>query len=72
MVKIGHRFIIWLLVYCSPEKFSCQEWLSFLLVVLERVAEQTYLRFIEVETTAKRARAQIQPGDWSMVKRVDL
>jgi len=30
-----------------------------------------YLRFIEEEATAKWARAQIRPGDWSMVKRVD-
>ena len=30
----------------------------------------TYLRFIEEEATAKRARAQIRPGEWSMVKRV--
>ena len=33
--------------------------------------QRTYLRFIEEEATAKRARAQIRPGDWSMVKRVD-
>lgn len=32
--------------------------------------KKTYLRFIEEEATAKRARAQIQPGEWSMVKRV--
>jgi hypothetical protein len=32
--------------------------------------QRTYLRFIEEEATAKRARAQIQPGEWSMVKRV--
>jgi hypothetical protein len=32
--------------------------------------QRTYLRFIEEEATAKRARAQIRPGDWSMVKRV--
>jgi len=31
--------------------------------------QKTYLRFIEEEATAKRARAQIRPGDWSMVKR---
>ena len=30
----------------------------------------TYLRFIEEDATAKRARAQIRPGDWSMVKGV--
>ena len=28
----------------------------------------TSLRFIEEEATAKRARAQIRPGDWSTVK----
>ena len=33
--------------------------------------QQTCLRFIEEEATAKRARAQIRPGDWSMVKRID-
>jgi hypothetical protein len=33
--------------------------------------QQTYLRFIEEEATAKRAWAQIRPGEWSMVKRVD-
>ena len=32
--------------------------------------QRTYMRFIEEEATAKRARAQIRPGDWSMVKRV--
>ncbi|MEX0649862.1 MAG: hypothetical protein WD200_02590 [Candidatus Andersenbacteria bacterium] len=32
--------------------------------------QSTYLRFIEEEATAKRARAKIRPGDWSMVKRV--
>ena len=34
--------------------------------------QRTYLRFIEEEATAKRARAQIRPGDWSMVKRAVL
>jgi hypothetical protein len=34
--------------------------------------QQTYLRFIEEEATAKRARAQICLGDWSMVKRVGV
>jgi hypothetical protein len=33
--------------------------------------QQTYLRFIEEEATAKGAWAQIRPGEWSMVKRVD-
>jgi hypothetical protein len=33
--------------------------------------QRTYLRFIEEEATAKRARAQIRPGDWSIVKRID-
>ena len=32
--------------------------------------QRNYLRFIEEEATAKRARAQIRPGDWSMVKHV--
>jgi hypothetical protein len=32
--------------------------------------QRTYLRFIEEEATAKRARAQIRPGDCSMEKRV--
>ena len=32
--------------------------------------QRTYLRFIEEESTAKRARAQIRPGDWSLVKGV--
>lgn len=31
--------------------------------------QRTYLRFIE-ESTAKRSRAQIQTGEWFMVKRV--
>lgn len=34
--------------------------------------QKTYLRFIEEEATAKRARTQIKPGQWSMVKRVEL
>ena len=32
--------------------------------------QRTYLRFIEEESTAKRARSQIRPGDWSLVRRV--
>jgi len=32
--------------------------------------QRTYLRFIEEEATAKRARAQTRPGEWTMVKRV--
>jgi len=32
---------------------------------------ETSLNYIEEEATAKRARAQIRPGDWSMVKRVN-
>jgi hypothetical protein len=36
------------------------------------ILQRTYLRFIEEEATAKRARAQIRPGDWSMVKRVGI
>ena len=38
----------------------------------EPMLQRTYLRFIEQEATAKRARAQIRPGEWSMVKRVEL
>ena len=37
---------------------------------LDKMLQRTYLRFIEEEATAKRARAQILPGDWVMVKRV--
>ena len=32
----------------------------------------TYLRFIEEEATAKRTRAKIKPGAWSLQKRVSL
>jgi len=32
--------------------------------------QRTYLLFIEEEATAKRARAQIRPGEWSMVMRI--
>jgi len=32
--------------------------------------QRTYLRFIKEEATAKRAREQIRPGEWTMVKRV--
>ena len=32
----------------------------------------TYLVFIEQESTAKRMRAKIKPGTWSMMKRVPL
>ena len=39
--------------------------------VLNKILQRTYLRFIEEKATAKRARAQIRPGDWSMVRRVD-
>jgi hypothetical protein len=31
--------------------------------------QSTYLRFIEEEATAKRARAQIRPEDWSMSRK---
>jgi len=34
--------------------------------------QRTCLRFIEEEATAKRARTQIKPGQWSMVKRVEI
>jgi len=36
----------------------------------DKMLQRTYLRFIEEEATSKMARAQIQPGEWSMVKRV--
>ena len=39
------------------------------LVAMLKVAPAR-LRFIEEEATAKRARAQIRPGDWSLVKGV--
>jgi hypothetical protein len=39
---------------------------------LNKILQRTYLRFIEQESTAKRARAQIRPDDWSMVKRVGV
>ena len=32
----------------------------------------TYLRFIEEDATAKRSRVKIQPGSWSLQKRVSL
>jgi len=32
--------------------------------------QRTYLRFIEEEASAKRARVQIRPGEWSMVKSI--
>ena len=32
----------------------------------------TYLRIIEEESTAKRTRAKIKPGTWSLQKRVSL
>jgi hypothetical protein len=34
--------------------------------------QRTYLRLIEEEATAKRARSQIRPGEWSMMNRVGL
>jgi len=34
--------------------------------------QRTYLRFIEEKATAKRARAQIRPGEWSFVIKADL
>ena len=39
-------------------------------MVFHEMLQRTYLRFTEEEATAKRARAQIRPGDWSVVKRV--
>jgi len=38
----------------------------------EEMLQRDYLRFIEEEATAKRARAQIKPGEWSMAKRTNL
>ena len=35
---------------------------------LDKMLQRTYMRFIEEEATAKRARAQIRLGDWSMLK----
>ena len=37
---------------------------------LNKILQRAYLRFTEEKATAKRARSQIRPGDWSMVKRV--
>ncbi len=34
--------------------------------------QETYLRFIEQESTAKKVRAKIKPGNWSLQKRVSL
>jgi hypothetical protein len=34
--------------------------------------QYTYPYFIGKEETEKRARAQMRPGDWSMVKRVQI
>ena len=48
---------------------SVKQWLGQL--ISTEMLQRTYLRFIEEEATAKRVRAQIRPGDWSMVKRVD-
>jgi len=37
---------------------------------LNKIPQCAYLRFTEKESTAKRERAQVRPGDWAMVKRV--
>ena len=55
--------------YYSAYLFICKA-LMFV-YVLNKILQRTYLRFIEEKATAKRARAQIRPGDWSMVRRVD-
>jgi hypothetical protein len=47
---------------------SVKQWLGQ--SISTEMLQRTYLRFIEEEATAKRARAQIRPGEWSMVKRV--
>jgi len=39
-------------------------------MTLDKTLQNTYLWLIKEEATAKRARAQIRPGEWSMVKRV--
>jgi len=33
-----------------------------------KMLQETYLRFIEQESTAKKVRAKIKPGTWSMVR----
>ena len=35
-----------------------------------KMLQETYLRFIEQESTAKKVRAKIKPGSWSNIKRV--
>ena len=35
-----------------------------------KMLQETYLRFIEQESTAKKVRAKIKPGTWSNIKRV--
>ena len=37
-----------------------------------KMLEERYLRFIQREETAARARAKIQPGNWSMIRRVEV
>jgi len=37
-----------------------------------KMLEETYLRFIQREATATKARAAIKPGKWSLVKRISL
>jgi hypothetical protein len=39
-------------------------------MTLAEMLQSSYPHFREEEATAKRARAQIRPGDWSLVKRV--
>jgi hypothetical protein len=34
--------------------------------------DQRYLRFIQREATAAKARATIKPGKWSLVKRIEM
>jgi len=37
-----------------------------------KMLQERYLKYIDAEKTAKEARERIKPGQWSMVKRVEL
>ena len=54
--------------YYSTYWFICKA--LIFVYALNKILQCAHLRFTEKESTAKRERAQVRPGDWSLVKRV--
>ena len=38
----------------------------------QEMLQETYLQFVDQESTAKKVRAKMKPGTWSLLRRVSL